>query len=213
MQKYFIFIIFVFLFVSLSAAETKSSYPFLQNIFNPELSLIVDTSFAGSSVEDHDRLHFEMPGFTDHLHAEGKTKGFNFNYLELSFFAPVDPCFELFAVVAYEHDELEVEEAYVNTLGLPHGFNVRLGKFLSAFGRLNEQHKHYWDFYDTPLAYESILGPHGISNTGIRVFWTAPVNFYLTIGAEILQGSFDHNPTFSNDGFTFGNTIEIKSAA
>src|SRR4030042_6503759 len=187
MQKYLLFILLILLLAPLINAETGSSYPFLQNVFNPEMSLIIDTSVSNSNIKDNDRLHFEIPGFIDHLHAEGKTKGFNFNYLELSFFAPVDPYFELFAVIAYEHDELEIEEEYVNTLGLPHGFNIRLGKFLSAFGRLNEQHKHYWDFYDSPLVYESILGSHGVGSIGARIFWTAPTNFYLTLGMEILQ--------------------------
>jgi hypothetical protein len=213
MKRYCAVFIFIFLVLPLCSAQTGSSNPFVQNVFNPDMALIIDTAFARSNVEDSDRARLEIPGFLDHVHTQGKTDGFNFNYLEFSFYAPVDPYFELFAVVSREHEQFEIEEAYVNTLGLPGGFNVRLGRFLSAFGRLNEQHKHYWDFYDAPLAYEGILGPHGLGSTGARIFWTAPTNFLLTAGTEILQGDVEENPTFGNDGFTFGGVKGIDPAA
>jgi hypothetical protein len=212
-MKKFLLIIFILFLPTFVLSEQSSNYPFMQNAFNPDISLIIDFSIAKNNIEEHYLHSLQIPGLLDHLHNEGKTNGFNFNYLELSFFAPVDPYFELFAVVSYEHNELEVEEAYVNTLTLPYGLNARIGKFLSAFGRLNEQHKHYWSFFDAPLIYETLLGPHGVSDVGGRLYWTAPTNFYLTIGTEIFQGSLEHNPSFNNQEIEISSTIDIKSAS
>jgi hypothetical protein len=54
--------------------------------------------------------------------------------------------------------ELDVEEAYVDTLSLPGGLGVRFGRFYSALGYLNKHHTHSWDFADAPLAYQAFLG-------------------------------------------------------
>ncbi|MEA2092279.1 MAG: hypothetical protein U9O83_07945, partial [Campylobacterota bacterium] len=69
-----------------------------------------------------------------------------------------------------------------------HGAKVKGGKFNSNFGYLNEQHHHYWSFNDMPLVYEAFLGMHGINEKGLQFQWTAPTDFYLMAGAEILQG-------------------------
>jgi len=61
--------------------------------------------------------------------------GSNFNYLELAFNAAVDPYFDFFAVVTVAPGEakvVDVEEAFVDTRQLPFGFQLRIGKFLSA---------------------------------------------------------------------------------
>ena len=105
--------------------DSGSSNPFVQNLMNPNIALIIDGTFVQSTISDDERELFSVPGFIDIVNSEGKTNGFNFNYAELSFFAPVDPYFELFAVIAVEQGEVEAEEAYVNTMGLPHGFNIR----------------------------------------------------------------------------------------
>ena len=86
----------------------------------------------------------------------------------MAFNAAVDPYFDFFGVVTVEGGGVDVEEAYIDTRQLPFGFQLRLGKFLSAFGRLNGMHKHFWDFYDTPLVYEGLIGGEGLKNPGLR---------------------------------------------
>jgi Phosphate-selective porin O and P len=213
MRKAILIILFFLLPFMLYAGDRGSSNPFVQSIMNPDISLIVDGSLVKSNNGDSDRALFSVPGFLDTVDSDGLNNGFNFNYAELGISSTVDPYFDLSAVITFSSGNVEVEEAYVNTRGLPHGFNIRFGKFKSAFGRINEQHAHYWDFYDIPLVYETMLGKEGVASPGARIYWTAPTNIFLMLGAEVMQGSFDENPTFGNEGFTVGDIEEVTSAA
>ena len=57
--------------------------------------------------------------------------------------------------------EVELEEAYLETLSLPWNLQLKGGHFLSEFGRFNPTHPHAWDFVDAPLVDARFLGPHG----------------------------------------------------
>lgn len=95
-----------------------------------------------------------------------------------------------FTVAAHSDDgkiEAEVEEAWVQTRGLPAGLQVRAGRFASQVGALNEQHPHADDFVERPMMYRSMLGGHWFDD-GVRVNWTAPTSMYLSIGAEVFSG-------------------------
>jgi hypothetical protein len=197
-------------------AQTPSTAgAFTQNLFNPDLSVITDLSFAGANLKDPTAEALTVPGFLDETAREGKRQGINFNYLELALSASVDPYFDFFGVVTFAPEEIGVEEAYVDTRQLPFGFQVRLGKFLSSFGRQNGMHKHYWDFADTPLVYEGLIGGEGVKNPGLRLSWTAPVDFLLQLNAEVYQGVFDESPTFNATGYelTAVNGTTLSSSA
>ena len=100
-------------------------------------------------------------------------------------------------IIALTPEAVHLEETYVTTRHLPFGFQLRLGKFLSAFGRLNGMHHHSWDFYDAPLVYESFIGLEGFKNPGIRLSWTAPLDFLLQLNVEVFQGR-PHEPRLFN---------------
>jgi hypothetical protein len=104
-------------------------------------------------------------------------------------------------VLTVESGEVDVEEAFIDSRQLPSGLQLRIGKFLSAFGRLNGMHKHAWDFYDPPLLYEGLIGGDGLKNPGLRLSWTAPVDFLLQVNAEVFQGAFEESPTFNAVGY------------
>jgi hypothetical protein len=113
------------------------------------LSLIVDTSFVARNKNDQEFKHLEIPELyhrhegNGHGHgALNEKRGFNLNYAELYLYAPVDPYFDLYATIPFSEDGAEVEEAYAVTRGLPFGFQFKVGKFRSSFGRLNAQHPH-----------------------------------------------------------------------
>lgn len=74
----------------------------------------------------------------------GREEGFGLGESELAISANIDDLFygKLTAVIE-AHDgetELELEEAFVQTLALPGGLSVRAGRFLSDVGYLNNQH-------------------------------------------------------------------------
>jgi hypothetical protein len=95
-----------------------------------------------------------------------------------------------FAAAAHSHDgkvEAELEEAWIQTRTLPMGLQVRVGRFGSQIGYLNEQHPHADDFVERPLLYRAFLGGHWFDD-GLRLNWTAPTPFYLSLGTEVFRG-------------------------
>lgn len=83
--------------------------------------------------------------------------------------------------------EIELEEAWLQTRTLPAGLQLRLGRFASQISPLNEQHPHADDFVERPLLYRAFFGGHWFDD-GLRLNWTAPTPFYLSLGAEFLRG-------------------------
>ena len=69
--------------------------------------------------------------------------------------------------------EVEIEEAFVDTLALPAGTGLRFGRFYSDIGYLNRVHSHAWDFRDQPLVYRAMLGSQytddGVQFSGVLV--------------------------------------------
>jgi hypothetical protein len=196
-------------------AAPSTAGTFTQNRFNPDLSLIADFAGVGTSLGDRSAQTLAVPGFIDHSDRTGKLRGINFNYLELAFAAAVDPYFDFFSVVTFTPSGFDVEETYVETRQLPFGFQVRMGKFFSAFGRLNGIHAHAWDFYDQPLVYEAFMGAEGWKNPGLRLSWTAPVDFLLQLGFEVFQGISDESPLFNATAYdlTAANGANLSSKA
>ena len=98
----------------------------------------------------------------------------------------------LTAALAFEDGEsiVEIEEAWVEATALPAGFGLRMGRFASGIGYLNEKHSHEWDFADQPLPYQEFFGRRYIDN-GAQMRWLAPTNLYVELGGEVLQGDGD----------------------
>ena len=176
--------------------------------FLPDISLIVDTSVVSRNLKDEKYKLREIPAFfhaheDEHGHGLNKNRGFNLNYAELFFRAPVDPYFDLNATITFTEEDTNLEEAYFVTRSLPFGFQVKGGKFRSSFGRHNQKHPHAWDFATTPLIYEAMLGEEGLVEKGLQINWLAPTPFYLLFGAEVFQG--ENEKSFGYKGFKILN--------
>lgn len=168
------------------------------NSFNPAISLVLQGGMATYS-KDPEEYHLEgMPlGGEAGLHEEGLALW----ETELTASANIDNLFfgqTTIGLHTHEGDiEVDVEEAFVDTLSLPAGLGVRFGRFYSAIGYLNEHHTHAWDFADAPLAYNAFLGGQ-YRDDGIRGSWIAPLDtVFLELGAEALRG--DAYPGGGND--------------
>lgn len=193
-----------------SAAQGSSKDPFSQNKFIPGISFILDFSYNRKKIDGDLFSGLEVPGFFEvaghahgedgHSHGGGGQDGFNLNYGELVLYAPVDPYFDLFTTFHLSEGDFEIEEAYVTTRKLPFGLGVKIGKFFSGFGRLNAKHSHVWDFADMPLVLRAFFGEEGLVDKGIQVNWVAPVDFYLTLGVESMQGT--NESSFGTEGFS-----------
>lgn len=164
--------------------------------FNPSISVVPDIVYyrddvkgeAGEILEEADG--FEGAHGADEHEGEhgGMSQGFNLRETELAFKASVDAYFDVFALFAASEEGLEAEEVYFQTRRLPGGFQLKGGKFLSSIGYANAQHPHQWDFVDQNLAYELLLGGHGLNEKGLQVNWIPKLPFYLRAGVELLQG-------------------------
>jgi len=159
-----------------------------ENSFNPAISVILDGRYADF---DNDPDAYELPGFALGGEAGLGDEGFSLGHTELTISANVDDKFYGEATLAvHEHEgetEVEIEEAFIQTLGLGNGITIKAGRFFSAMGYLNEQHEHAWDFADAPLIYRGLFGDH-LTDDGIQVSYIAPTDLYLQIGAELFSG-------------------------
>lgn len=118
-------------------------------------------------------------------------EGFGLGETELAMGANIDDMFygKLTAVVEM-HDgetELNLEEAFIQTMAMPAGLSIRGGRFLSDIGYLNNQHLHTDAFSDRPIAYRAFFGGHYFDD-GVRLSLVAPTDVYWTLGVEAFKG-------------------------
>src|SRR5213596_3168277 len=154
-------------------------------------------ALAYSSARDLDNIEVG-----DH---DPQQRGFNARNIELAFDGAVDPYFEGFANIVFKLDndnetEVEVEEAFMQTTGLPFNLQLKGGQFFAAFGRLNPTHPHTWDFADTPLVNGLFLGPDGLRGVGGQTSWTLPLPWYSQLIFASQNGRGSTGFSFRNPG-------------
>ncbi len=169
------------------SANVHSAGKISGNEFNPAISLILDGRYT-----DIDNSELELPGFQLGGEAELPENGFSTGHNELSISANIDDKFygSMTTAIIYEDGETEVEleEAYIETLKLGSGFAIKGGRFFSGIGYLNSIHDHAHDFADRPLVYDAIFGGH-LVDTGVQARWVAPTDLYFSLGVEVTRGS------------------------
>ncbi len=137
-----------------------------------------------------------------------KKRGFTLQNAELSLVGAVDPYFtgHLYLITQIDPDEgetiVELEEAYLRSLALPGGLQLKLGTYLTEFGRINDRHPHQWDWQDQPVIHSRVFGGDGMRGPGARLSWLIPSERYLEliVGAQNANGetmaSFAANDEF-----------------
>jgi hypothetical protein len=132
-------------------------------------------------------------------------RGFNARNAEIAIDGAVDPYFEGFANIVLKLDndnqtEIELEEAFLQTTGLPFGLQLKGGQFFDAFGRINPTHPHTWEFADSPLVNGRLLGPDGLRGVGAQISWTMPVSWYSQVILAVQNGRGSTGYSFRNPG-------------
>ncbi len=175
--------------------------------FNPDISLILDGRYT-----DIDSTELDLPGFQLGGEAGLPEKGFATGHNELSISSNIDDSFYglMNAAIVRENGttEVELEEAYIETLKLGSGFTIKAGRFFSGVGYLNSIHDHAHDFSDRPLVYDALFGGH-LSDEGIQARWLAPTDMFLSFGTEITTGS--EFPGGENTNNNHGAAFFIKT--
>lgn len=159
------------------------------NALNPAISVILDGKYASYSRNPD---AYALPGFQLGGEAGLAREGFGVDESETIASVNVDPYFygQLTAAVHQEEDgetEVDLEEAFFDTLALGHGLTARGGRFFSGVGYLNPRHAHTWDFADASLPQRAFLGENFFDD-GLQLRWLAPTPFLLELGGEVFRG-------------------------
>lgn len=124
------------------SAPTESSGPSAGgangNAFNPAIAVIMNGLYGHHSLNPD---HYVRAGFPL-VNGTGPGKqGLSLGESEVSFAANIDDKFYGQLTLSYDDDNgktgTSIEEAYIDTLTLPDGFNMRAGRFYSNIGYLN----------------------------------------------------------------------------
>ncbi len=188
-----------------SSAETPQTQPVLSgnanrsgSSLNPKISMV--GTFLTSATE---------------ANAVAKTVDTGLSEAELSLQAYVDPYSKADFFIAFGREtedpfagpdseiaangeyEAELEEAFVTSLSLPFGLQIKAGKFRSNFGKINQTHPHALKFLDLPRMHVNFLGDEGLGDRGLGVNWLIPnpLNFFQELTVEVTSGALN-GPTF-----------------
>ncbi|MEZ5357807.1 MAG: hypothetical protein R3F48_03185 [Candidatus Zixiibacteriota bacterium] len=148
-----------------------------QTTINPDISLIGDfRSFVHNDISrevQNEKLTIESPS------------------LELVVAGNLNPYAKANATLAWHGEEnAEIEEAFFTIhRGLPLRTNLRVGKYLLEFGRLNTVHEHAWLFIKRPLPHTAFFGDHGLSDMAVRTSFLLPTgDLYTELMVGVLKG-------------------------
>ena len=183
-----------------SASSAPAARPASDNAFNPAIGVVLNGMFSQFSNDE-----FEIPGFPVGHESERAEEGLSLGHSEIAMSASIDDKFlgNLtlgLGVHPGEPDEVELEEAYIQTLpgaGVPEGMRIKAGRALWTFGYLNEQHAHGDDFADRPLPYRAFLD-NAYNDDGVEVSFVLPTEAYSEFGAGLFRG----------DDFPFGGSSD-----
>ncbi len=159
-----------------------------KNSFNPAISMILN---GGFNQYQNNPENYALDGFG--LQGEGELgkEGFSLGESELTLSANIDQALYGQATLAlHEHEgqtEVEIEEAFIESLGLGNGLTVRAGRFYSPIGYLNQRHIHAWNFVDAPLIYRGLFG-NQLSTDGLKLAYVLPTDQLFEVGGAAGAG-------------------------
>ena len=131
-----------------------------------------------------------------------RKRGFTVRGVEFSMQGAVDPYFdgEMHIVTFLDPiegaTETELEEAFMTTRSLPHGYQIKAGQFLTEFGRINPTHPHAWAWLDQPIIATRVFGPDGMRGPGVRVSWLVPSDHFQQVYATVQNANGETMPSF-----------------
>jgi hypothetical protein len=173
--------------VPAAPAPVQASTPPGEAAFNPGISAILNGVYANLQ---RDPNTYRINGFVPTMGDVGPgRRGVSLGESELGVSANVDHVFRgtLVASIAPDNSSIDVEEGYVQTIGLSNGFTIKAGRFFSDVGYQNSIHAHAWDFTDPPLVMKAFLGGQ-LNEDGLQFKWVAPTALYFDVGAELGRG-------------------------
>ncbi len=181
-----------------AVAETSSTATGVSRLMNPAIS--VNALFLGQTSADVDAAEANRIAIQE---------------AEMQLTSVVDPFWRADLIVAWheEHaDEGEEEEGHVHShaphfatdievaalrsRSMPAGLGLTLGKFYLPFGKHAMLHTHQFPFVKAPVAVQSFLGDHGLTDVGASLDYLLPLPWY---GELIVYGVDGRAEIFNGD--------------
>ncbi len=167
-----------------TSAVQAAQRPASQNAFNPAVSLILNGTWGRYGNDPT----AQITGFHGSGASEILPRGASLGESELFISANIDPRFRgAFLAALTPENEVEIEEAYFETLSLGKGATLKGGRYFSGIGYWNSVHAHAWDFTDAALVQRAFLGKN-YGDDGVQLRWVAPLPVFVQLGAEIGRG-------------------------
>lgn len=154
----------------------------------------ISTDIVGSLSSARDPLQGRRPTFI------GRENRIFPREIDLALSGSVDPYIRADVFLEFsEEGEIEdgqvrrslgagIEEAYLTTLSLPYGLQVRGGRLRPVFGLLSHLHAHALPQVDAPNVLTNFLGEERLRENGVEVSWAAPLPFYLELRSGVFNG-------------------------
>ena len=151
---------------------------FAQTSLNPDISIIPDFrtfTTTQKGVPERNKINFSL------------------EEIEAAIQAPLNPYARADVFIAFTNDEpspVDIEEAYFTIQkGLPWNFNLKGGKFLVDFSKLNTAHPHAYPFVFRPLYQQNFFGEEGLKDVGIELNTILPTgDIYTKISGTMSTG-------------------------
>jgi len=173
------------------------------NAFNPAISAVLNGHYAAFTGHQP-----TIAGFAAGEEGGRATEGLALDEAEIGLSSNVDDKFFANVIASLSEQngetEVELEEAYIRTIGLPYGLGVKAGRFLTPVGYLNEHHAHTDDFADRPLPSRLFLN-NSYKDDGLMASWILPTDMYSEIGVGGFRGG--NFPGGSPDGSDIGSAL------
>ena len=151
------------------------SFIYAQTTINPDISAIGTFNTYTNFIKDtpeYGKLNFDIPEF------ELFVDGYLNPYARATF------------NVAFHEGEFHGEEIYAEIVrGLPLDVQIKAGKYLLGFGKINTIHHHAWSFIYRPLYQQIYFGEEGFNDIGASLSFILPTgDVYTTLDLGIFKG-------------------------
>ena len=158
------------------------------------LFVIVSGSInAQSSINPDISLIGTFNTFTNFIKGTPEYGKLNFSDPEMELFVDgyLNPFARATANISFENNSFGVEELYGNIVrGLPFDMQIKPGKFLVGFGKLNTVHVHVWPFLERPLFHQVFFGEGGLNDVGINFSFLIPTgDVFTNLDLGVFKGS------------------------
>jgi len=108
---------------------------------------------------------------------------------EIAFQSTLDPYSTAKVFLAFEDEEVGVEEGYLTWTGLPGRVRLDVGRMRQSLGDLNRWHLHALPESEYPLVYQRYLGPEGLAGVGASLYTALPLSLAGGTHELTLQGT------------------------